>query len=301
METLEGKVALITGAARGIGLALSQALAEAGMRVVVADNDEDALRDAVDSTPLRGAAVPVLLDVRSIANWRQVVDAVCEDLSGIDVLCNNAGIGLAWDPRANPLVTWDIDPDRFQQVIDTNLIGTFNGIRTVVPRMLERNVPGHLVTTASMAGFLAPPHLGAYASSKFGVVALSECVAAELIESNIHVSIVCPGGVATAFNEAARKLGAGVEGGFAPDVPLRGPGPADAMKMDPASVADRVVAAIRSQDLYVFTHPEYAELVRERHRSVETSFGASAQPGYSDPSGLLQRSRSPIHSANRDR
>ena len=197
--------------------------------------------------------------------------------------------------RARSHSLGEVREDKFLRVLDVNLLGTFNGIQATVPRMIESGRPGHLVNTASMAGFLAPPHLMAYASSKFAVVALSECLAAELLDYDISVSILCPGGVATAFNEAARQFGSAARASGAPATAPRGPAAPDAMKMNPAAVGERVVKAIRSKELYVFTHPEYLELVAERQNAVAASFRESAQPGYTDPAELLQRSRNPLH------
>ena len=295
MEELKGKVALVTGGAQGIGLAIGSSLLAAGMRVVITDNDESTLEDAIASLELHERARPMKLDVSSSRNWREVINEVWDSFGGIDVLCNNAGIGLAPPPGSQPLRTWEVPEDKFRRIIDVNLLGTFHGIQATVPRMIESGRPGHLVNTASMAGFLAPPYLMAYASSKFAVVALSECLAAELQGYDIGVTILCPGGVATAFNEAARQFGSAPRASGAGGTAPRGPAASDGMKMNPAAVGERVVKAIRSKELYVFTHPEYFELVAERQNSVSASFRESAQPGYTDPAELLQRVRSPLH------
>ncbi|WP_203338183.1 SDR family oxidoreductase [Nocardioides limicola] len=294
LKHLRGGTALVTGGGRGIGLALSRALRDEGMTVVMTDQDEDALADAVQTSGGTGL-VPQVLDVRSAEDWERVVQETWRDHGAIDLLCNNAGIGVAAPAGSSPSPVWDVPLEKFRQVIDVNLVGTLLGMRTVIPRMIARKRPAHIVNTASMAGFLAPPSLGAYASSKFAVVALSEVAAAELSAYDIGMSILCPGGVATPFNESARRFGASDGDGLRPATAAA----TDATKMDPASVAARVVEAVHHGELYVFTHPEYAPLVDERQAAVAAAFGASAQPGYRDPEDLLVRVRTPLHRRDR--
>ena len=262
------------------------------MTVVVTDQDEQALVEA--RTALGDDGIdPRVLDVRSAEDWEAVVDRAWQDHGGIDLLCNNAGMGVAASPGAAPSPVWEVPMAKFQQVVDVNLMGTLLGLRTVLPRMIRRAEPAHVVNTASMAGFLAPPYLGAYASSKFAVVALSEVTAAELAGHDIGLSILCPGGVATPFNESARRFG----GEDAEEPRPSDPAASDQMKMDPASVARRAVRGVREGELFVFTHPEYAPLVEERQAAVAAAFGEAAQPGYRDPEDLLDRSRTPLHRA----
>lgn len=295
LHELQGRTALVTGAARGIGLALSRALLDSGMTVVITDQDEAVLHEAVKLLDT-DRVVSRVLDVRSPEAWAEVIEVTWLEQGPVDLLCNNAGMGVAAPPGTRPSAVWDVPVDKFMQVMDVNLLGTLLGMQAVIPRMIDRGAPAHVVNTASMAGFLAPPHLGAYAASKFAVVALSEVAAAELASHDIGMSILCPGGVATPFNESARRFGAAV-----PDDsrPARAAA-TDAAKMDPDSVAQRVLRAVRQGELFVFTHPEYQPLVEERHAAVIAAFGESAQPGYHDPEELLDRSRTPLHRARKD-
>jgi NAD(P)-dependent dehydrogenase (short-subunit alcohol dehydrogenase family) len=288
MKDLSGKTALVTGGARGIGLAICRSLLDAGMTVVVADQDQDALDAALAQLGDPAQASAVTLDVRSGEAWRATVDEVWERFGGIDVLCNNAGMGVAVPAGATPKRSWELDEAKIRQVLDVNLMGTWLGMQAVVPHMIERGTPAHIVNTASMASHLAPPYLSAYSTSKFAVAALSECAAAELIGHEIGITILCPGGVATAFNESAREFGGG--SGRRPV----GPAGADAQKMNPVAVGERVVKAILAEELYVFTHPEYLDLVTQRQDAVRAAFTDSAQPGYRDPQDLLDRSRTPL-------
>lgn len=289
LTQLEGKTALVTGGARGIGLAISRSFLNAGMSVIVTDQDADVLQDAVRELGPRAVAAP--LDVTSPEQWERVVADAWRQKGGIDVLCNNAGMGVGVPAGRAPYRSWEVPLEKFHRVMDVNFLGTLLGMRTVLPRMIERGTPAHVVNTASMAGFLAPGFLSAYAASKFAVVALSEAAAAELQGQHVGISILCPGGVATAFNESARRFGADIPADQRP----RGPATPDEKKMNPALVGERVVRAIRAGELYVFTHPEYKELVVERQAAVAAAFGESAQPGYRDPQDLLDRSRSPLH------
>ncbi|MBE7324755.1 SDR family oxidoreductase [Nocardioides sp. Y6] len=289
LQELRGRTALVTGGARGIGLALTSALRAEGMRVVVTDQDEQALADAVRELG-SDDVLPRVLDVSSPEAWEEVVDEVWRQVGPVDLLVNNAGMGVGAAPGTSPPRVWELPVEKFRQVVDVNLVGTLLGMRALLPRMIARGTPAHVVNVASMAGFLAPPGLGAYAASKFAVVALSEVAAAELQEHGIGLSVVSPGGVATPFNESARRFGSSPQ-------PTRPTDPAatDARKMAPASVADRVVRAIVAGDLHVFSHPEYAPLVAERQAAIAAAFGTSAEPGYRDPEDLLSRSRSPLH------
>lgn len=183
---LTGKVALVTGAARGIGRAIAQAFVAAGIRhVVCGDVLEDTLSE-IEQTPQLSTAV---LDVSDQAQWQSVVDATLEAQGRIDILVNNAGI-LAYGTVA------ETDPEEFRRILDVNVIGVLLGMQAVIPHM-KANGRGSIINTSSSSGILPSNFIGAYAASKFAVRGLSRAAAMELGLHGIRVNSLHPGGVNT--------------------------------------------------------------------------------------------------------
>lgn len=187
MGRLEGKVAIVTGAARGIGAAEAARFVAEGARVIVADVlDEEA---AAVAGRLGDAAVAASLDVTDPASWQVAVEAAVEHFGRLDTLVNNAGI-----LRVGPIESMTVDD--FRAVLEVNLIGTFLGIQSVVPSLRDAG-GGSIVNTSSTAGFLGYPGLGAYVASKFGVRGLTKVAAQELGSDGIRVNSIHPGGTDT--------------------------------------------------------------------------------------------------------
>ena len=239
MEQIEGRVAFVTGAASGIGLAIAEALVSASARVAMVDWNSEALDR--ESARLGPATLPLRLDVADRDGWAEVRRRVEAEFGPVEILVNNAGIG----PTVGTLA--DMAPESFDRMIAIKLTGTFNGVHTFAAGMRDRGV-GHIVNTASMAGLFAGPKLGAYTASKFGVVGMSEVLHAEMSRHGVGVSILCPGLVDT-------NLGPGMDDGI-----------------DPAIVGRAVVDAIRANDLYVITHPEHRPLVARRVERLLAAF-----------------------------
>ena len=210
----------------------------------------------------------------------------------MDILCNNAGVGQGRFADGRPITLADMPEALWRLVLETNMTGTFLGIRAVAPRLIARGQGGHIVNTASMARLIAPGGLGAYSASKYAVVGMSEALRAELAPHGIGVSVLCPGAVESnlvATSAARRAAVAGASEGMARDLATR---KADqAKRMDPVLVGARILRAIEDDEFYIITHPEYRALVDERFAAVGAAFGASAQPGYVDPDLVLTRSR----------
>jgi NAD(P)-dependent dehydrogenase (short-subunit alcohol dehydrogenase family) len=268
MRELAGKTAFVTGGASGIGLALGRALAQAGMKVMLADIETDALAVAVED--LRGVGADtrgVACDVADAVSVERAAKAAYQAFGNVHVVCNNAGVASAGGLDDLSLESW-------QWVLDVNMMGVFHGIRTFVPHMRSHGEGGHIVNTASVVGMLSGLGFSSYAASKYAVVAMSEGLAKRLEPSGIGVSVLCPGFVRTRISESGRNRQQRYGPAYAPD-PASPAGIVAAQiaervasGLDPAAVAARVLAAIRDNELYVFTDPEMHGPVRERFAAI---------------------------------
>jgi NAD(P)-dependent dehydrogenase (short-subunit alcohol dehydrogenase family) len=260
MNELEGRVAVVTGGASGIGRAMAELFARERAKVVVADVDERALAEVVESIRARdGVALGVRTDVTDLASVEALAATVFRTFGKVNVLCNNAGVALWGGLESATHRDW-------QWVLGVNLWGVIHGVEAFVPRMVASKEPGHIVNTASMAGLVATRGLGVYNTSKYAVVGLSETLAKDLRPYRIGVSVLCPMGVATQIRESARNRPAGLANAApsaAEPVELMG------RTLAPAAVADMVLAAIRVNRLYVITHEEGLQALRRRHERLE--------------------------------
>jgi len=258
METLTGKVAVVTGAANGLGLGLAEAFAEAGMNVVLADIDVDRLGAAVNTIRARGSqALGVPTDVADADAVQRLRDATFAEFGTAHVLCNNAGIG------AGGKLIEPIDTLVWRHVFDVDFFAILHGVNAFLPRILEQG-EGHVVNTSSRQGLVPSPHLGPYPCAKFASVAFTEMLSTELAEVNspVGATVLTPGGVLTApILEAHRRY----ESGEAVDATMKeflAARVADAV--EPIEVGRLVVRAILARRLYVNTHRETIAWVRER-------------------------------------
>ena len=201
MDEFGGRVAVVTGAGSGMGKAFALRLAAEGMKVVAADIQDDALAATVEV--LSGGGHDVLgvrTDVADPDSVRRLADAAYEHFGGVHVLCNNAGVAPGG-------TVWEQSEKDWEWTLGVNLWGVIHGIRAFVPRMLEQNVEGHVVNTASVAGLLSPPGMAMYCVSKHAVVTLTECLHQDLIEfgAKIRASVLCPAFVPTGISDSERN------------------------------------------------------------------------------------------------
>ena len=267
MKDVANKVAVITGAASGIGRGIAECFGAAGMKLVLADVEEEALRKSNEA--LRGAGFdthPVVTDVSRAEQVRKLADEALKRFGAVHVLCNNAGIVVG-----NGAV-WQTSLDDWKWILDVNLMGVVHGVRTFVPIMLEQDVESHIVNTASVTGFIAG--YGAYGVTKSGVVSLSESLSFDLEQAGARtgVSVVCPGFVATNILDSARNRPAGLEDA----TPVQSDA-ADAAAFirdqvekghRPTRVGELVLSAIREERFYVFTDSDWSPLIEDRMRII---------------------------------
>ena len=271
MRELAGRTAFVTGGGSGIGLALGRAFAEAGMTVMLADVERAALDSALESLDNFGPNVRgVACDVADPDSVERAAQATYEAFGKIHVVCNNAGVAAGGGID-------QISLDNWRWVIDVNLMGVLHGIRSFLPHIRNHGEGGHIVNTASMAGMNAGLGFSPYHASKFAVVAMSEGLAGQLRPLGIGVSVLCPSYVRTRIGESGRNRPERYGRAQAPD-PASPAGMlvAEIAKrlqagLDPAEVAARLLAAIRENELYVFTHPNMREEVDERFAAIRAA------------------------------
>jgi NAD(P)-dependent dehydrogenase (short-subunit alcohol dehydrogenase family) len=265
VEELEDKVAVITGAASGIGRSLALAFAREGTRVSLADIEADPLEETAEM--VRAIGVDVFTHVTDVSDALQVESLAAEtvdNLGSLHIACNNAGVsggGLSWEV---PLETWD-------WILGVNLYGVIHGIRSFVPRIIEAG-EGHVVNTASMAGLTSPPFMSPYNVSKHAVVTLSEALSVELSMTNpeIGVTALCPGWVRTRIHEADRNKPGNVVGLQEDAVALRESmvKPLIEGGKDPDEVAAMVVEAVKTRRSWVLTHEDWQGSITERAERI---------------------------------
>jgi NAD(P)-dependent dehydrogenase (short-subunit alcohol dehydrogenase family) len=275
MRELDGRTAVVTGAASGIGYALAAALLDEGMRVVAADVEAPALAEAA-ARLIDGRDPDTLLtvecDVTDAGAVEGLRDRAIERYGRVNLLCNNAGVGGVRGSIGH------LDLSDWKWVLGVNLWGVIHGCEAFVPH-LEGHGDGHIVNTASIAGHLSLPFMGPYNVAKHAVVTLSETMRHELDRSGsgVGVSVLCPGVVATRLIDADRNrpehLTHALDEG---DPTVREQERAVArelmaQKKPPAEVAQLVVDAVKSDTFWIFTDDQFAADLAERHHSIESA------------------------------
>ena len=278
MQLFEGRVAVVTGGASGIGRALATRFAGEGMRVVLADVERDALEATAGELRDGGAEVlAVETDVSSAESVEALADRAYEAFGAVHVLCNNAGVGGA------NVAAYRATLADWEWTLGVNLWGVIHGVHAFLPRMLEGGEEGHVVNTASIAGLTPLAGNAPYGVSKAGVVALSEALYLELERRGapVRASVLCPGIVQTNILDSQRNR---------PEK-LRNPGPPrpDRVQerlrdefarnaMPPAEVAAKVFEAIRDERFWILTHDDIDQWIRRRSEGILSRANPQARP-----------------------
>ncbi len=265
MKMLEGKVAAVTGAASGLGRAMALAFAGEGMHAALADVDEPGLKSTLNEVQSRGVrAFAMRVDVSRYQEVESFCSKAIAQFGATHVVCNNAGVsplGAVWE---NTLADW-------QWILGVNLWGVIHGVRAFVPRLLAQG-EGHVVNTASVAGLISPPGMGAYNVTKHAVVALSESLYHDLRlrGSPVGVSVLCPAYVPTGIADSERNRPRELLN------PAKSPSKEETMlkkavasgKLSADDVARAVVAAVKEERFYVLTHPRIKGAIRARMEDI---------------------------------
>ena len=273
MKELRGKVAVVTGAASGIGRAMAERFAAEGMNVVLADVEEAALARTETELKAGGATVlAVRTDVSRGGDVEALAQRTVDAFGAVHVLCNNAGVSPVM--RAS----WELTEADWEWVLGVNLWSVIHGIRAFVPIMLKQGGEGHVVNTASLAGLIGGGQWwSTYGVAKHGVVNLSESLYRELaaVGSRVKVSVLCPAWVKTQLMDAERNRPALLRNEQGSGTP---PPQAALMEQavrqfvgggtDPSDIAGMVVDAIRNEKFYILPHPEWKEQIRTRMEDI---------------------------------
>lgn len=284
MQSFEGKVAVITGAASGIGFGLAERCLHEGMKVVLADIEEEALSAAEKKLKEAGGNVTsIIVDVAKVEDVERMAKTALDEFGGAHLLCNNAGVGAGGNSWECTLADWE-------WVLGVNLHGVIYGIKTFVPIMLEQDAECHIVNTASIEGLWTRPTNAPYQVTKHGVVVLSEVMHHELslMSANVGVSVLCPGGVNTNILDSWRNRPTDLANPpesipeITPEMEAHYEQVRQVFResMAPSEVADHVFKAVKDKQLYIITHPELLEYYRVRTQNIlnQTNPGLSNLP-----------------------
>jgi NAD(P)-dependent dehydrogenase (short-subunit alcohol dehydrogenase family) len=256
MREFEGRCAVVTGAASGIGAGIARALAARGVRLVLADIEEAPTRALAEALPTQ--AIAIGCDVSDPSAVEDLADRAYASFGAVHLLCNNAGVC-----QGGPI--WEMRDEDWRWLMGVNLGGVVNGCRAFVPRLIAQPDPAHVVNTASIGGFVTGGELGMYSVSKYAVVSYTEALAQELAPHGIGASLLCPGWTDTRLGDAARNR---------PEHLGNAPGkmeqilPGMAAGMTPDEVGRHLLRGVEENALYIFTQRDLAPVVSQRFDQV---------------------------------
>jgi NAD(P)-dependent dehydrogenase (short-subunit alcohol dehydrogenase family) len=308
MREVEGKVAFITGGDSGIGLGIARACADAGMKIVITYRTKAHLDEAMKLLQGAGDRVHAInLDVTDRAAMEKAAAETVQVFGKVHMLVNNAGVAVIGGLSRASYEDWD-------WAMGVNAGGVFNGMRSFLPRIQAQGEGGQVVSVSSLAGLLGHAPAGVYTASKFAVVGMMEALRAELADTNIGVTVFCPGIVNTNIGSSARNRPAGaapaprMDPGFKMDPAMmaemqkamaesHGVSPA----MDPLDAGRRVLKAVRNNDLYVLTTPEFEPEFAARGEAIVASIPTDISASHArEVMGRMILGKTP-YAAERDR
>jgi NAD(P)-dependent dehydrogenase (short-subunit alcohol dehydrogenase family) len=266
MKDFEGRCAVVTGAASGIGAGIARALAARGAKLVLADIEEAPTRALADALPTQ--AIAIRCDVSDPSAVEDLAERAYASFGSVHLLCNNAGVcqgGKIWEMR---------DED-WRWLMGVNFGGIVNGCRSFVPRLIAQQETAHVVNTASIGGFVTGGELGMYSVSKYAVVSYSEALAQELAPHGIGVSVLCPGWTDTRLGDSARNRPEHLGNAAAKMDPIL---PGMAAGMAPDEVGRHLVRGLEENALYIFTHRDLAPVVSHRFDQVLAALDHAGDP-----------------------
>lgn len=255
LKEVAGKTIYISAASDGIGLGIARAASNAGMNVVIGYRREKRLEAALPLFKDGAPVLPVKHDVRGRDGWVQMLAAVKKKFGKLHVVVNNAGIKTFAEAS-------QASPDIWQEAVDVNFTAIYQSVAVVLPHMKEHNEGGHFVTTSSMSGLLPAVTAGVYTATKEAAVGIMEALRIELEGTNIGTSVFCPGGVNT-----DNYIGTGKEDPFRRPLPPGVPH-MTFVGMEPLEAGERVIDGIRNNDLFILSHPEFKDGMKERFDAV---------------------------------
>lgn len=259
MKDFKGKVAVVTGAASGIGEGLARHCAGQGMKLVLADINAQRLEALAES--LDADAIWKVTDVSDAAAVEALADFAWESFGQVDLLFNNAGVLISGSSWEVPLKDW-------RWILDINLMGVVHGLHVFVPRMLAQGTPGHIVNTSSLAGLLAAPLMGPYTVGKQAVLALTETLAYELADTSLGVSVLCPGPIATGIAASGKDREAQAVQNEGQKQLMQFLNDGISQGMAPAECASLVFEAITKDQFWIFTHEDFKPEYQRRIDAV---------------------------------
>ena len=273
MDTLEGRVAVITGGGSGIGLATARVMADMGARIVLADIEQEPLDHAVDGLRATGTdAHGVICDVADLDAVQALADETFEVMGAAHIVFNNAGVAVGGPIAEMTHADW-------KWTIDVDLWGPIHGVEAFLPRMIDQREGGHLLFTASFAGLVPNEGLGPYCVAKYGVVAMAEVLRRELREHQIGSTVLCPMRVGTNIGNSERNRPAELGGPDAsPPVLDQGADNEDLSGgvLDVGDVAQMTVDAMMADRLYVLPHEESRGFIQRRFDRIDRTFDEQA-------------------------
>lgn len=263
MESVNNKIAFITGAATGIGFALSKALSKNGAKVMMSDVNEDALSAAAESLRANGGMVDTIrCDVANADDIKAAADATIQAFGKVHILINNAGVSLSGMPGNIPLKDW-------RWIVDINLMSVLFGVETFLPLIRMHDEGGYIINTSSMSGIIPSPMMLPYSTTKFAVFGYTEALRQALKPAGIGASVLCPGFVKTNLHNAAAGRPSAKNAAIDhSDKVYQASKQLIENGIDPDVVAELTLKAMRANRMHIFTDPEMIPIIKARNEKI---------------------------------